>query len=61
MLARIDGKSPVEYLDEEPLRDRVRRLAIHLVERRPRTVEAAVSAAARFLPRAAGVAATRLP
>ena len=29
-LARVDGKSPVEYLSE-PARDRVRRLAIQLL------------------------------
>ena len=31
-LARIDGKSPVEYLDEA-VRDRVRTAAIHLIEK----------------------------
>ena len=37
-LARIDGKSPVEYL-EDPARDAVRGLAITLLHRQPRTVE----------------------
>jgi aminoglycoside phosphotransferase (APT) family kinase protein len=37
-LARIDGKSPVEYLDG-PARDAVRALAIKLLHRQPRTVE----------------------
>lgn len=37
-LARIDGKSPVEYLDG-PARDAVRALAVKLLHRQPRTVE----------------------
>jgi 5-methylthioribose kinase len=37
-LARIDGKSPVEYL-EGPTRDAVRGLAITLLKQQPRTVE----------------------
>ena len=37
-LARIDGKSPVEYLDG-PARDAVRALAIALLHQQPRTVE----------------------
>ncbi len=52
MLARVDGKSPVEYLRGEPLRDRVRSLALNLVETRPGTVEAVLAAARGFLPRA---------
>lgn len=31
MLARVDGKSPAEYLDREPLRDEVRRFAVTLL------------------------------
>lgn len=31
MLARVDGKSPVEYLQTEADRDRVRRVALHLL------------------------------
>jgi len=38
MLARIDGKSPVEYLTDEAVRDRVRRTALRLIERRPGTL-----------------------
>ena len=37
-LARIDGKSPVEYL-ERPTRDAVRAFAITLLHQQPRTVE----------------------
>ncbi len=40
-LARVDGKSPVEYLTEEADKDRVRATAIPLLERPP-TVLAAV-------------------
>lgn len=39
MLARIDGKSPVEYLRGEDVRDRVRRFARELILRRPASVE----------------------
>lgn len=39
MLARIDGKSPVEYLDE-PTRNLVRTAAIGLIERPPVTLTA---------------------
>jgi aminoglycoside phosphotransferase (APT) family kinase protein len=37
-LARVDGKSPVEYLDE-PTRDAVRRAAISLLQASPTTLE----------------------
>lgn len=40
LLARVDGKSPVEYLAEGPERDSVRRVAIPLIERRPRSLAA---------------------
>ncbi len=55
MLARIDGKSPVEYLHGESLRDRVRRLALQLIDRAPRTVEESLVAAARFARRSPGM------
>ena len=42
MLARIDGKSPVEYLQDEYVRDRVRRTALDLVAKRPTSIEAAL-------------------
>ncbi|MEK9671048.1 MAG: aminoglycoside phosphotransferase family protein [Rhodospirillaceae bacterium] len=35
MLARVDGKSPVEYLTEESDRDRVRRAAVPLIKNSP--------------------------
>ena len=41
MLARVDGKSPVEYLTEAS-RDRVRRLARVMLVAPPRTLEAAL-------------------
>ena len=37
MLARIDGKSPVEYLKSDDTRGAVRKLALRLIEDRPRT------------------------
>ncbi|MGH9667806.1 MAG: phosphotransferase family protein, partial [Bryobacteraceae bacterium] len=39
MLARIDGKSPVEYLRSDEVRDRVRRFARDLILRRAAGVE----------------------
>ena len=36
MLARIDGKSPVEYIRDEITRERVRRFAKRLLLERPR-------------------------
>jgi len=39
MLARIDGKSPVEYLPEESIQDQVRVIAKELVLRCPETLE----------------------
>ncbi|MEL7150755.1 MAG: aminoglycoside phosphotransferase family protein [Pseudomonadota bacterium] len=42
MLARIDGKSPVEYLSDRN-RDRVRRVAIPLIQSPPNTVEELVA------------------
>lgn len=47
-LARIDGKSPVEYLDA-PARDAVRSLAIALLHQQPRTVEEIATAWAQEL------------
>jgi hypothetical protein len=43
MLARVDGKSPVEYLDE-PGRQTVRRLAIPLIQQPERQVDAVLAA-----------------
>jgi hypothetical protein len=38
-LARIDGKSPVEYLTAEPVREKVRRTAVGLILDRARSLE----------------------
>jgi len=43
MLARIDGKSPVEYLADEAVRERVRQTALRLIARCPCTLEAALA------------------
>ena len=42
MLARIDGKSPAEYLRDEPIRDRVRRTALALIDKRLTTIESSL-------------------
>jgi aminoglycoside phosphotransferase (APT) family kinase protein len=39
-LARVDGKSPVEYVTRDEQRDRVRRVAVPLVEAPPATLAA---------------------
>jgi 5-methylthioribose kinase len=39
MLARIDGKSPVEYLKDERVREQVRKFARHLIVDPPGTVQ----------------------
>jgi hypothetical protein len=39
MLARIDGKSPVEYLPEESIQNQVRVIAKDLILRCPETLE----------------------
>jgi 5-methylthioribose kinase len=44
MLARIDGKSPVEYIHEEPLRDAVRDCARAIVTSRERRLEPVLDA-----------------
>ena len=38
LLARVDGKSPAEYLHDPALRDRVRRFARRLILERPPSV-----------------------
>ena len=45
MLARIDGKSPVEYLTDEDVRDRVRRTAKRLIAERPADLDSALRGA----------------
>ena len=42
MLARIDGKSPVEYLSD-PMRDRIRQLSLDLLTRRHATLDALIA------------------
>ena len=49
MLARIDGKSPVEYLTAEADRDAVRQLALRLIETAPPTLEGVLARAAQAL------------
>jgi 5-methylthioribose kinase len=44
MLARIDGKSPVEYIKDESLRTRIRAFARALIQRPPGEVAAVVGA-----------------
>jgi 5-methylthioribose kinase len=39
LLARMDGKSPAEYLTEEPLRRAVRETALLLIRERPQALE----------------------
>ena len=39
MLARIDGKSPVEYLPEEAIQDQVRAISKELIRHSPKTLE----------------------
>src|SRR5205823_12218772 len=46
LLARIDGKSPVEYIQDDSTKDAVRTLAARLLTRPPETVEEAVAAVA---------------
>lgn len=42
MLARIDGKSPVEYIREEAIKERVRRVAKRILLERPATYDEVV-------------------
>ena len=48
MLARVDGKSPAEYLDEGK-REAVRRLALCLIDAEPRSLKATLAHAERAL------------
>jgi 5-methylthioribose kinase len=47
MLARIDGKSPVEYIRDEMTKGRVRRFAKHLLVERPWRLEETLAVAER--------------
>ncbi len=51
MLARIDGKSPVEYLAGERLQDAVRRTATGIICERPATLEACYASVAEAVAR----------
>lgn len=42
MLARIDGKSPVEYIRDEETRERVRAVAKRILREQPQTVEGVI-------------------
>jgi hypothetical protein len=48
-LARVDGKSPVEYITDDADRDRVRATALPLIAKPPRTLAAVRSAWAERL------------
>jgi len=39
MLARVDGKSPVEYITEEPLKQAVRETALRFIRERPAALD----------------------
>jgi len=39
MLARIDGKSPVEYIQDEETKEQVRRVAKRILIERPERLE----------------------
>ena len=41
MLARIDGKSPVEYIQDDATKEQVRKTATTILAERPRTLEEA--------------------
>ncbi len=43
MLARIDGKSPVEYIRDQPAKERVRRVAKQILLERPRCLAEVIS------------------
>ena len=50
MLARIDGKSPVEYLQDEAARDQARALSRQLLRERPARLETALEWASAVMP-----------
>ena len=61
LLARIDGKSPVEYLRSETARATVRRFALRLIANRSRTLAAVLAEASAALAPDGGSEPTRLP
>ena len=60
LLARVDGKSPVEYLRTESVRDAVRQLALRLIDEHPRTMREVLMRAMSALAHYA-LSATRRP
>lgn len=50
MLARIDGKSPVEYIQDELTKERVRAAAAEMLVERPRAVAEAIEIVRRNIP-----------
>ncbi|MGH9449505.1 MAG: phosphotransferase family protein, partial [Terriglobia bacterium] len=52
MLARIDGKSPVEYIQKEPVKQSVRNLARRILIERPETLEQILRVGSQYLPQA---------
>ncbi len=61
MLARIDGKSPVEYLHEDTVRDAIRQLALRLVAATPRTLYGTLDCVEEALAKRASNVATGPP
>ena len=61
MLARIDGKSPVEYLRAETVRNAVRQLSMDLIDSRPATLEATLDLTERSLAAYSGGNPIRRP
>lgn len=49
MLARMDGKSPVEYIRDEGVKSRVRRAAVRLLIERPAAFETALELLAQYV------------
>ncbi|MCA9040180.1 MAG: phosphotransferase [Planctomycetaceae bacterium] len=49
MLARIDGKSPVDYITEEAIKEQVRSFALSLIHNPPVSVPKSFSRLSRFL------------
>lgn len=48
MLARVDGKSPVEYITQPQEKDQVRRVALELLKRGVQTLEQAAAVAGEY-------------
>ena len=52
MLARIDGKSPVEYIQDETTKDRVRSVAKQILLEKPKTFDEALAVVEREITHA---------